>query len=185
MRNASHNRRSIVIDTLSGVEKIVEQHCASLEFRGDMQGRGQDEWNAWAAGPRRMNDGYWAAEFIPACLGCIEAGYNVILLAHSKLMSIKNPNGPDYQKYQPDLQDRIFNTTSKALQYLFFLGREPEFQTDNKTKKRTVSSANRFIGTCAETWYAAKNWDNINEPIFCGNSPQETYASLSERITFT
>lgn len=176
-----HDRRTVVIDTLSGLEKINEQHCASLEFKGDMSGRGQDEWNAWAAGPRRA-ESYWLSEFIPACLSCIEAGYNVVLLAHCKTATIKNPNGPDYQKYQPDLVDRIFNSTSKSLQYILFMGKQPEFETDKSTKKRTVKANDRFIGITNETWYNAKNWDNIQDPIFCGQSALETYQNLTERV---
>jgi hypothetical protein len=182
MSKGGHDRRTAVVDTLSGFEKINEQHCASLEFKGDMKGRQQDEWNAWAAGPRRA-EAYWSSEFIPACLACIEAGYNVVLLAHCKTATMKNPNGPDYQKYQPDLADRIFNCTAKSLQYLLFLGKQPEFETDKATKKRTVKSNDRFIGITNETWYAAKNWDNLQDPIFCGSSAKETYANLSSQVS--
>lgn len=184
MAEGNHDRRTIVIDTLSGLEKINEQHCASLEFKGDMQGRGQDEWNAWAAGPRRA-ESYWVSEFVPACLACIEVGFNVVLLAHCKTATIKNPNGPDYQKYQPDLTDRILNSTAKSLQFILFLGKQPEFETDKATKKRTVKTNDRFIGITNETWYNAKNWDNIQDPIFCGSSAKETYANLTERIEIT
>jgi hypothetical protein len=146
-----------------------------------MQGRNQDEWNAWAAGPRRA-ESYWLSEFIPACLSCIETGYNVVLLAHCKTATIRNPNGPDYQKYQPDLVDRIFNSTAKSLQYILFLGKQPEFETDKSTKKRTVRANDKFIGLTNETWYNAKNWDDIQDPIFCGTSAKETYQNLIEKI---
>ena len=179
-----HDKRTVVVDTLSGFEKINEQHCASLEFKGDMAGRNQDEWNAWAAGPRRA-EAYWLGEFIPACLNCIESGFNVVLLAHCKTATIKNPNGPDYQKYQPDLTDRIFNSTAKSLQYILFLGKQPEFETDKATKKRTVKISDRFIGITNETWYNAKNWDNLQDPIFCGTSAKETYNNLTEKIDIT
>jgi hypothetical protein len=182
MAQGNHDRRTIVIDTLSGMEKIAEQHCASLEFNGDMFGRGQDEWNAWACGPRRMCDGYWLASFIPACLRCVEAGYNVVLLGHCKTATIKHPSVPDYQKYQPDLTDRIFNATSKSLQYILFLGRQPEFTEDKKTKKRTVAASNRFVGVARDTWYEAKNWDDLQDPIFCGLSAKDTYTNLTESI---
>lgn len=184
MASGNHSRRTVVIDTLSGLEKINEQHCASLEFKGDMSGRAQDEWNAWAAGPRRA-ESYWLSELIPACLSCIEAGFNVVLLAHCKTVTIKNPNGPDYQKYQPDLADRIFNSTAKSLQYILFMGKQPEFETDKATKKRTVKGNDRFVGLTNETWYNAKNWDNLQDPIFCGSSAKETYSNLKEMIDIT
>jgi hypothetical protein len=184
MSVGGHDRRTIVVDTLSGFEKINEQHCASLEFKGDMQGRNQDEWNAWAAGPRRA-ESYWLSEFIPACLACVENNFNVVLLAHCKTATIKNPNGPDYQKYQPDLVDRIFNSTAKSLQYILFLGKQPEFETDKTTKKRTVRTNDKFIGLTNETWYNAKNWDNLQDPIFCGQSAKETYSNLVSQIEIT
>ena len=182
MAAGGHDRRTVVIDTLSGMEKVNEQHCASLEFLGDMQGRSQDEWNSWAAGPRRACDGYWLGEFIPACLACIEAGYNVVLLAHAKLAVIKKPNTSDINKYQPDLAERIFNATSKVVQYLLFLGKDIEFATDHKTKKKTVATENKFVGLTNETWYVAKNWDDISTPIYCGSSAKETYSKLLDVI---
>ena len=179
-----HDRRTVVIDTLSGMERIVEQHCASLEFNGNMAGREKDEWNSYGSGVIRT-EAYWSSEFLAACQRCIVAGYNVVLLAHCTIVDIKHPSLPDFKKYQPDIGKRIFNTTNKIVQYVLFFGRQPEYATDKKTKKQTVSSMDRFVGVAAETWYTAKNWDNIQDPIFCGQSAKETYNNLIEKIDIT
>jgi len=179
-----HDRRTVILDTISGFERITEQHCASLEFAGNMAGRDKDEWNSYGSGVIRT-EAYWSSEFISACLRCIEANYNVVLLAHCAATDIKHPGFPDFKKYQPDMGKRTFNTTNKALQYVFFLGKQPEFQTDKKTKKQTVSSMDRFVGITSETWYTAKNWDNLQDPIFCGSSAKETYSNITEKIEIT
>jgi hypothetical protein len=176
-----HDRRTVVIDTLSGVERIVEQHCASIEFNGNMAGREKDEWNSYGSGVIRT-EAYWNSEFLAACQRCVVAGYNVVLLAHCAIIDVKHPSLPDFKKYQPDMGKRIFNTTNKVVQYVFFFGRQPEYATDKKTKKQSVTSMDRFVGIAAETWYTAKNWDNLQDPIFCGSSAAETYNNINEKI---
>ncbi len=179
-----HDRRTVVIDTLSGMERIVEQHCASMEFKGNMAGREKDEWNSYGSGVIRT-EAYWSSEFLAACQRCIVAGYNVVLLAHCAIIDVKHPSLPDFKKYQPDMGKRIFNTTNKVVQYVFFFGRQPEYATDKKTKKQSVTSMDRFVGIAAETWYTAKNWDDLQDPIFCGTSAAETYANITEKINIT
>jgi hypothetical protein len=62
------------------------------------------------------------------------------------------------------------------------MGRYQEFTTDKGTRKRTVTSSERFIGVQSETWYTAKNWDNIQEPIICGDSAAKTFAAINSVI---
>jgi len=177
-----HSFRTLVIDTTSGLEALCFQHCASLQFEGDMQSRAQDCWNHYANGPRKAAESYWQGEFLTACINAVGKGYNVVLLGHSALRLQANPNGPDYNVFSPELQNKIFIYTNKVLHHMWFMGRYQEFQTEKGTRKRTVVNSERFIGVQTETWYQAKNWDNIQDPIICGASAAETYTNLTKII---
>jgi hypothetical protein len=177
-----HDRRTLVIDTTSGLESLCFQHCASLQFDGDMQSRAQDCWNHYAAGPRKAAESYWNGELLTHCINAVGNGLNVVMLGHSALRLQANPNGPDYNVFSPELQKQVFLYTNKVLHHLWFMGRYQEFTTEKGTRKRTVTSSERFIGVQTETWYTAKNWDNIQEPIICGDSAAKTFAAINSVI---
>lgn len=177
-----HDRRTLVLDTTSGLESLCFQHCASLQFEGDMQSRAQDCWNHYSAGYRKAAESYWNAELLIHCINAVSNGLNVVMLGHSALRLQTNPNGPDYNVFSPELQKQVFLYTNKVLHHLWFMGRYQEFVTDKGTKKRTVTSSERFIGVQTETWYTAKNWDNIQEPIICGDSAAKTFAAINSVI---
>ena len=178
----NHDRRTIVIDTLSGLEALCFQHCASLKFDGDMTSRYQDSWNHYANGPRMAASIYWQNEFLNLCIDIVSKGYNIALIGHSNLRLQVNPNGIDYNLYNIELNTKILSNTNKVIHHIWFFGREQIFHTEQGTKKKKVLSNDRFIGINTTTWYTAKNWDNIQNPIECGNSPQESYANLTKQI---
>lgn len=173
-----HDRKTIVYDTTSGLEALCFQHCASKQFGGDMESRTQDTWNHYANGPRKAASAYWQAEFLNLCLECKMKGYNVILLAHSTSKTVTNLDGPDYEIYQPQLTNKVWDYTSKDLSDCMFLGKRMQFITDQKTKKRSVVGQERFIGVESSTWYVAKNWENRHDEIEAGSSPAESYTNL-------
>ena len=178
----NHDRRTIVIDTLSGLESLCFQHCASLKFDGDMASRHQDSWNHFANGPHTAARLYWQNEFLNKCIDIIRKGYNIVLIGHSNLRLQVNPNGVDFNLYNIELTPKILTYTNKIIHHIWFFGREQIFHTEQGTKKKKVLSNDRFIGMNTTTWYTAKNWNNIQNPIECGNSPQETYANLTKQI---
>ena len=180
--NKQHDRKTLVIDTLSGLESICFQHCASLDFDGDMKSRSQDCWNHYASGPRKAAEVYWQNEFLNKCIDAIRKGLNIVLIGHSSLRLQASPNGPDYQMYNIELSNKILTYTNKVLHHIWFFGRNQEFATEQGTKKRKVKAEARFVGLMSETWYVAKNWDNIQDPVEAGSSAKETYERIAKLI---
>lgn len=178
----NHPYKTIVYDTTSGLEGLCLQHCASIQFNSDMQSRTQDSWNHYANGPRKAAQTYWESQFLNKCVEATTKGLNVILLAHSAIKTVENPNGPDYEIIQPQLNNSTWSYTSKALQGVFFLGKKRTFTTDPKTKKISVSGLSRFIGVETSTWYTAKNWYNLHDEIPAGESPAQSYANFTKAV---
>lgn len=177
-----HDRRTIIIDTLSGLEALCFQHCASLKFDGDMASRHQDSWNHYAKGQHTAALLYWQNEFLNKCIDIVRKGYNIVLIGHSNLRLQVNPNGVDFNLYNIELTPKVLTYTNKIIHHIWFFGREQIFHTEQGTKKKKVLSNDRFIGMNTTTWYTAKNWNNIQDPIDCGRSPKETYTNLTKLI---
>lgn len=176
-----HPYKTLIFDTTSGLEGLCLQHCASMQFNGDMKSRTQDSWNHYSNGPRKAAQTYWESQFLNRCVEATTKGLNVILLAHSTIKTVENPNGPDFEIVQPHLCNPVWSYTSKALQGIFFLGKRRRFQTD-KAGKVTVSGLTRFIGVETSTWYTAKNWFNLHDEIEAGESPAESYKNFMKVV---
>jgi hypothetical protein len=175
-----HDRRTVIIDTTSGVQSLCHQHTASLLFKGDMVK--DDGFMSFYKGYIKAAEQFWQQELMTACSRCVAKGYNIILLAHSSLNNEPNPAGPDFQMYSPDLDKRIWNFTKKAVQGVLFMGRCQSLKKDKMKTK--VSAEHRFIGINRETWYEAKNWFNLQEPIDVGASAAETWDNINAVLKF-
>lgn len=180
-RDASHARKTLVIDSTSGLQDLCFQHCASMLFDGEMDGK---EFTDYYRGYTKAAEAYWSGIFLPLCLEIVARGYNVILIAHSTFKPVSNPTGPDFDQFRPALYKSIFEYTKKDLHGIFFLGREVSVSIDQKTKKKTTMGDRRFIGLSPNTYYVAKTWctpEGMNE-IDCGESPAQTWANLKQAL---
>ena len=180
-RDSTHDRKTLVIDSTSGLQDLCFQHCASMLFEGDMDSK---EFTDYYRGYTKAAEAYWSGVFLPLCLEIVAKGYNVILIAHSSLKPVHNPIGPDFEQFRPNLYKTIFEYTKKDLHGIFFLWREVAVSIDQKTKKKTTMGDRRFIGLSPSPYYVAKTWctpEGMNE-IDCGESPAETWSKLKEAL---
>lgn len=176
--SGEHNRRTLIIDSGSGLEALAQQHCASILFKGNMTGYGDGGFMSFYAGYLKTAEQFWRREFMTRCSRIVSKGYNVIIIAHSMLKEIPNPEGSDFQIFMPSFDRRIWDETKRTVQAIFFMGRSNSVKkVGTKTK---VSATNRFIGVSRDTWYEAKNWFNTETPIDVGNTPKETWENLNK-----
>lgn len=179
--DAEHQYKTLVIDSVSGLQDLCFQHGASMLFNGDMDGK---DFCDYYRGYTKSAECFWAGQFIPACLQIVAKGYNVILIAHSTYKPVPNPTGPDFDQHRPALYKTIFEYTKKDLHGMFYLGREINVTIESKTKKKTATGDRRFIGVSPSTWYVAKSWctqEGVTE-IECGSTAKETYGELQKAL---
>lgn len=177
----SHDRKTLVIDSTSGLQDLCFQHCASMLFDGQMNSK---DFVDFYRGYTKAAEAFWAGKFLPLCLEIVAKGFNVVLIAHSTVKPVANPVGPDFDQYRPALYGKVFEYTKKDLHGLFFLGREIRVAIDAKTKKKSATGDRRFIGLSPSTYYVAKTWctpQGLTE-IECGETAKETYAALAPAL---
>ena len=181
-----HDRKTLVIDGVSGLQELCFQHCASLHYNGDINSKGKDGFQSYHTGHRIAAENYWSAEFMQACLEIVRRGYNVILLAHSTFKTVDNPIGENFDMARPALHKQVLEFTKKDLHGIFYLGRNVSVVIDEKSKKKTTVGADRFVGLSPSQWYMAKSWGNHpqHDEVKCGKSAAETYKNLVGVLNF-
>jgi DNA polymerase III delta prime subunit len=178
-RDKDHDFKTMVIDSVSGLQDLCYQHCASTLYSGDMDSK---EFTAYFAGYTKAAEAFWSSEILKTILEIVAKGLNVVLLAHSTFKPVQNANGPDYDQYRPELDKGFLKYVSKDLHGMFFMGQEIMVSIDQKTKKKTTMGDRRFIGMAPTTYYLAKSWctpEGVTE-IDCGDSADATYKKLAE-----
>jgi len=176
----NHNRKTLIIDSMSGFEILLVQHTASVLYGGDINGK---DFSSYYAGYNDAVSKFLVPEFCRLCLAIVAKGYNVVLLAHSMVKDFKNPTGNDYPRYLPNLYSKAFDALKKDLHAIFFMGRNVTVQADKK-KQLKAANESRFLAMAPSCYYVAKCWNSKpgTTEVDCGDSPQETYTNLMDAL---
>ena len=182
--NAKHDRKTLIIDSVSGLQELCFQHCASKLWKGNMTEKTKDGFLSFYAGYTKAAEAYWDAQFLVLCLKLVRKGFNVILLAHSAYRTVDNPIGPDFQQYEPQLYKWIWSFTKKKLHGVYFLGQSVNVAIDEKTKKKKTLGDRRFVGIGPSTYFIAKSWitPTGESEIECGETAAETFKNLNKML---
>jgi len=175
-----HDRRSLILDTASGLQSICHQHCASLLFNCDMND--PKGYMNYQQGYLKAAEQYWNGEFLSRCNQITSTGRNVFLICHSTTRYVPNLGGSEYECYAPSLvkgatKENIYEYTMKTVSACLYFGTHTMLSSDARDKKR-VSSRHGFIGVREEGWFKAKNWYDLREEIPRGESAAETWANI-------
>jgi len=124
---------TLVIDSLTGMEKLCFIHHCSEYFEDDWSSRG---FYSYQQGPKNAAKTDWP-EFLDAVDAIRKAGINVILVAHSVVKNFANPEGADYERFIPYLDKDIWQATHRWAKAVLFYNYHVEVDT---TKKRSVKN---------------------------------------------
>ena len=175
--------KTLVIDALNGAERLCHEHVCQRDFDGDWSDKG-------FMGYMR---GYETAladwrQFL-AQLDAIRLKHKmtIMVLSHAKISTFKNPEGPDYDRFQPDVTPKTWSLTHKWADAVLFWNFEVQLgqvQENRKagTKKGKLIGQNRILYTQNAGAYDAKNRLGLEPEIDMGDSPQEAWLALKTAI---
>jgi hypothetical protein len=155
----THDFQTLVLDTLDWLEPMLwadlcrKHGVASIEDIGDTNGKGG------------FGKGYTAAlDSWRVLLSAIERlrtakNMHVIFLAHTWIKPFKNPEGPDYDRYEMKLNNKASGLVKEWCDALLFANFETFALKEKTGQKRIkgVSSGARVIYTERSAAYDAKN----------------------------
>lgn len=139
--NATHQYRTLVVDTLGGAVDLAAAHVCATQFKGAWGEKGFMGFaRGWASTSEEMRP------LLPLLDKCRARGMTVLLLAHTGIVSVKNPVDGDYTKFQPDLDKRVWSRFAAWADVIVRADYE-HCVVEIDGKKKAVGSTTRVLRT--------------------------------------
>lgn len=178
-----HSYKTFVLDTLNGAERMCHKYITDRDFDGKTEsflayGKGPEvalpEWTLFLNDLGRLRE---------------TKRMSIICLTHTKVKPFKNPSGPDYDRYTPDMHEKTWGLSHKWADCVFFGNFEAvvlggAVSTDdrkNRKGKATDVECDRVLYCERRTAFDAKN--RIGLPGSVGISSDSAAAAWADLMT--
>jgi hypothetical protein len=175
-----HSYKTLVIDTVNGAERLCHEHVCRRDYGGDWGERG---FTGYMRG-FEVSLGDWR-EFLTLLDRLRETRrMGIVGLCHTKVKNFRNPEGPDYDRYQPDMHDKTWSLTHKWADTVLFLNFETFVSNDKDPKKKgkATGSQTRLLYTERHAAYDAKNRHGLPGEIELGGSGADAWSNLKAAL---
>jgi AAA domain len=177
-----HNYRLVFFDTLNTVESLLHEYVCRTQFDNDFTKSGFLSYNA----------GYEVSlEPLRQFLNLldrlrVERKMAIVFLGHTRVRTFKNPEGPDFDRYVPDLNEKTWGVVHRWLDMVGFLSFETVVGEVQKTgvgkKGKGRGGTRRVMYTERTAAYDAKNRLGLPESIDMGTRPEDSWANFAEAL---
>lgn len=174
---AKHEYKTLVLDTLNGFERLCHEYTCKTMYGGKW---GKDGFTSYQQGYDTAL-AFWR-EFL-AKLDELrrKCGMLVLALTHVKVSPFRNPEGADYDRYQPDLHHKTWSLCHKWADMVLFANYYTVVDEDGPRAKAAGGKIRR-LWTERTAAYDAKNRHGLPEYISMGTSGQEAWDNLVTAI---
>lgn len=168
--------RSLVIDTLTGMQHLCFAfHCKEY-FNGDWSNKG---FMNFRQGPANAAEVDW-----PRFLGALDEvrkkGLHIITLAHQQSRTEEDPEGGEYLKMVPFLEKPIWQETNRWAKGIFYYTHRVRVIKDKGKAKAQSGSGERVLYVSGMDTFTAKNRFGLVGEVDGGESANDTYSNLME-----
>lgn len=167
--------QTLVLDSGSGLQRVLFDHVCQERFDGEY-----DEFMSYYRGPRQD-----CPQYLDRLCSDLELqrskGTHLIVLAHSKVETFKNPKGLDYQTMEIDMDEGIRSVLKKFMANILYMDLDPGIERVTKSQKKQAVEAKmregdvRAIFTQKSLTHVAKNKLGLPVVIPMGTSSEEAY----------
>lgn len=174
-----HDHKTLVLDTMNGAERLCHEHVCRVHYGGDW---GKEGFTGYQRG-NEVSLSDW--RILLNKLDTLRSTRKMILmgLCHTKVKSFKNPEGADYDRYQPDMHEKTWGLTHKWADAVLFLNFETFVnEKDPKKKGKATSTQHRILYTVKHAAYDAGNRLGLPEEIDMGDSAESAMANFKEAL---
>ena len=135
--------QTLVLDSIGTFQRLCVEHVCKTQFDGDFGEHGYSSFGKGAA----ATDREWAT-MLQRLDSLNRKGIVVILIGHAKVTTFKNPEGADYDRYECDADQKVWATTKRWADCVWF-GRfdDRSSVTDVKKKGKAIGGADRVLYT--------------------------------------
>jgi hypothetical protein len=162
LETETHSYKTLAIDTVDELEALLWAYICERDKKSGIEdygfGKGYqvalDEWRVFVAALERLR---------------ARRGMNVALIAHTVVRTFKNPEGEDYDRYQPRIHDKAAGLLKGKSDVVLFANWETYANKKDINSKveraKGVSTGNRVIYTRRTAAYDAKNRHELPEQM--------------------
>jgi len=175
-----HKYRTVVIDTINGAERLCHEEVCRRDFNNDWGEHGftsyQKGYDVSLADWRQM-------------LSMLDTlretrKMSILCLCHTRVKTFRNPEGADYDRWSPDMNDKTWGLTHKWADAVVFVNFETFVdQKDPKRKGKASDNQQRIMFTERHAAYDAGNRFGLPTEILLGNNGQEAWNAFRNALT--
>jgi hypothetical protein len=178
--NEDHDFRTLVGDTLNGAERLCHEYVCHRDYG--------DDWTK--SGFASYNQGYEVSlpewRRLLALLDTLreKRKMTILWLCHTKVKPFKNPEGADYDRYQPDMHEKTWSLTHKWADVVLFGNYSTTVRVTEKEKDGTprkgkgTGGQQRILFTERTAAFDAKNRLGLAPEIDMGTNAPEAWANF-------
>lgn len=168
LANDEHQFKTLVLDTLNGLERLCHEYVCQREFKGDW---GKKGFEGYGAGPN-VSLSEWKLFLNSLDRLREKKKMMIICLCHTKVKNFKNPEGADYDRYQPTLHEKTWDLTFGWADVVLFANYYTAVEkVDHEGKRgKGAGGQERLAYTERTAAYDAKNRHGLPHEIDMGKA---------------
>ena len=175
-----HDHKTFVLDTINGGAQLCFNEVCRRDYK--------DDWGP--AGFKNYQNGFdtamvdWQAFLTKLDALRERRKMAIILLAHTHVKTFKNPEGPDYDRYEVDLHHKLWGLTKRWTDIILFGNYETDLAIVSKGKEgkpakgKATDGKTRTFYTVRTATYDAKHRHGLPEEIDMGISGKEAWTNF-------
>jgi hypothetical protein len=178
LTTGNHARKTLVIDTINGMEKLANVHTRQRDYTGE---NGDKEFVAYQQGYKACAMGPWKEFLVALDRLRREKGMMILLLAHTGISKVANPSNADYTKWAPAFDGKwCWDATYAWADVVLFADFDVTVvkSAPRDAKGKAASAGRRYIHTAWAPDFDAKTRYPMPAEIEMGDSPAEAWAAL-------
>lgn len=173
-----HPFKALCIDTVNGAERLAVEHVVREEFEGKLE-----NYEAYGRGIKFLLP---QMSLLLQQLDKLreQKRMGIILLGHSQVKTFNNPEGDNYDRWEPVLEKQSYALLDRWVDMILF----GNFETFTEKKRKTDTKAkatggnDRIIHTQRTAAYDAGNRYGLPPDIECGDSPAAAWKAFMSAL---
>ncbi len=169
-----HSYKTCVIDTFNGAERLIIEHLVQTKFNNDYE-----KFDAYGRGAKFMAEPVY--ELLKKLDGLrSQMNMGIILLAHSQVKTFQNPEGPNYDRWEPVLMKETWAIVDRWVDMILFGTFETFAEKERKTdiKVKATGGQTRLIHTERSAAFDAGNRYGLPSTIEGGSDSKEAWTNF-------
>lgn len=178
-----HDFKTLVVDTSNGAERLCHEFVCQRDYGGEW---GKAGFTSYMQG-FEVSLADWRQ--LLNALDRLRATRRmaILLLCHTKVKPFKNPEGADYDRYQPDMHEKTWSLSHKWADVVLFGNFDVTVQGGSKSgdrpqKGKATGGQQRVLYTERHAAYDAKNRLGLQGEIDMGSNAAEAWINFTAAV---